>query len=76
MTELLPTLLLLADGAAQPVRSGSISAGHFIYIPLTILIGVVLGFILGGRAARDALAAEQKKAEARAARKAARDQQG
>ena len=30
------------------------NAAHFIYIPVCILIGVVFGWILGGRAARDA----------------------
>ncbi len=48
------------------------TAAHFIYIPFVLLIGIVIGFILGGRAARDAQAEEARKAEARAARKAAR----
>ena len=47
------------------------TSAHFIYIPFVLLIGIVIGFILGGRAARDAQAEEQRKAEARAARKAA-----
>jgi hypothetical protein len=34
------------------------NAAHFIYIPVCILIGVVFGWILGGRAARDAYLAE------------------
>ncbi len=46
------------------------SAGHFIYIPLVMALGVVIGFILGGRAARDAAALQQKKDEARAERQA------
>ena len=49
------------------------TAAHFIYIPFVLLIGIVIGFILGGRAARDAQVEEARKAEARAARKAARD---
>ena len=45
-------------------------AGHFLYIPTTILVGVVIGWILGSRAARDAFAMEMKKREDAAARKA------
>ena len=33
-------------------------AGHFIYIPATLFLGMVIGWILGSRAARDAFAAE------------------
>jgi len=47
-------------------------AGHFLYIPCTILVGVVMGWILGSRAARDAFAVEWKKREDDAARKAAK----
>jgi hypothetical protein len=43
--------------------------GHFIYIPGILLLGVVLGYVLGGRAA--AVGAED--AEARDRRRAARD---
>lgn len=42
---------------------------HFIFIPAVLLIGIVIGWILGSRAARDAYAAELKKRDARAARK-------
>jgi hypothetical protein len=35
-------------------------------------VGIVIGWILGSRAARDAFAAEMKKREADAARKAAK----
>ena len=45
------------------------TAGHFIFIPAVLLIGVVIGWILGGRAARDAYAVELKRREERAARK-------
>jgi hypothetical protein len=47
-------------------------AGHFLYIPATAVVGIVIGWILGSRAARDAFAAEMKKREAAAARKAAK----
>ena len=45
------------------------TAGHFIFIPAVLLAGVVLGWILGSRAARDAYAMELRKREERAARK-------
>jgi hypothetical protein len=57
---------------------GEMGAGHFIYIPAMILLGVVIGWILGSRAARDAFAAELRRrgdSAARAAAKAARTQQ-
>jgi len=41
------------------------NAAHFIYIPVCILIGVVFGWILGGRAARDAYMAELARREER-----------
>jgi hypothetical protein len=44
------------------------SAGHFIFIPAVLLVGIVLGWILGSRAARDAYAAELRRREERAAR--------
>jgi hypothetical protein len=51
---------------------GEMTAGHFIYIPVTLLVGVVIGWVLGSRAAQDAFAAELKRREERAARAAAR----
>jgi len=47
-------------------------AGHFIYIPTVIMIGIVIGWILGSRAARDAFAAELRRREEAQARAAAR----
>ncbi len=52
------------------------TAGHFIFIPAVLLVGVVLGWILGSRAAKDAFAAELKRREERAARTAARGESG
>lgn len=49
---------------------GTPTAGHFIYIPVVLLLGVVLGWVLGSRAAADAMAMEQRKREERARRKA------
>jgi hypothetical protein len=39
------------------------SAAHFIFIPSVLVIGVVIGWILGSRAARDAYAMQLRKAE-------------
>ena len=44
------------------------TAGHFIFIPAVMLIGVIAGWVLGSRAARDAFATELKRREERAAR--------
>ena len=47
---------------------GSMGAGHFIFIPAVLLVGIVIGWILGSRAARDAFAAElRRESERRAA---------
>ena len=46
----------------------NMTAAHFIFIPAVLLIGVVIGWILGGRAAKDAFAADLKRREERAAR--------
>jgi hypothetical protein len=45
-----------------------ISAAHFIYIPFVMLVGVVIGWVLGSRAAQDAFAAELKRREEKARR--------
>jgi hypothetical protein len=39
------------------------TASHFIFIPAVLLIGVVIGWILGSRAAQDAYASELRKRE-------------
>jgi hypothetical protein len=44
------------------------TSGHFIFIPAVLLVGIVIGWILGGRAARDAYASELRRREERAAR--------
>ena len=41
------------------------TAAHFIFIPGVLLIGVVIGWILGSRAAQDAMASELRKLEGR-----------
>ncbi len=44
------------------------TAGHFIFIPAVLLVGVVIGWVLGSRAARDAYAAELRRREEKAAK--------
>jgi len=41
------------------------TASHFIFIPGVLIIGVVIGWILGSRAAQDAMASELRKREER-----------
>jgi hypothetical protein len=50
------------------------TAGHFIFIPSVLLIGVVIGWVLGSRAARDAFAAELRRRDERSARSRPADQ--
>ena len=45
------------------------TSAHFVFIPAVLLVGIVIGWILGSRAARDAYAAELRRREERAARK-------
>ena len=46
------------------------SASHFIFIPAVLLIGIVIGWILGSKAAQDAFASELRKREERAKKSA------
>ncbi|MEM7157803.1 MAG: hypothetical protein AAF799_33495 [Myxococcota bacterium] len=45
---------------------------HFIYIPGIVLLGVAIGYVLGGRAAEMARAEKADKDKRRAAREEAR----
>lgn len=45
------------------------TAAHFIYIPAVLLVGVVIGWILGSRAAADAYAARARREAGRNAHK-------
>ena len=45
------------------------TAGHFIFIPAVMLVGLVIGWIMGSRAAQDAYAAELRKREAKEERR-------
>ena len=53
---------------------------HYIYIPLVLFAGMLLGFWFGGRAARDAynmqLRRDEERREARAARAARKAERG
>ena len=49
---------------------GEMSAAHFIFIPAVLLVGVVVGWVLGSRAAQDAFAAELRRREERQEREA------
>ena len=48
------------------------TSAHFILIPAVLLIGMVIGWVLGGRAAADSYAADLKRREERANRKSER----
>lgn len=48
------------------------SSAHFIYIPMVLVVGVIIGMFLGGRAARDAFELQKRRDEERAAKRAAR----
>jgi hypothetical protein len=38
-----------------------VTAGHFIFIPAVLIVGIVIGWILGSRAARDAYLVELRR---------------
>lgn len=44
------------------------TASHFIFIPSVLLIGIVIGWVLGSRAAQDAYAAELAKLKSKNAK--------
>lgn len=50
---------------------GEMTSAHFIFIPSVLLVGIIIGWILGSRAARDAYAAELRKREDRDRRREA-----
>jgi hypothetical protein len=57
---------ILALGIGVPPSS------HFIYIPVIFILGIVIGFLMGSKATRDAITFEQRKAAEREERKARR----
>jgi hypothetical protein len=46
----------------------NMTSAHFIFIPVVLFVGIVIGWILGSRAARDAFAVELKRRDARQSR--------
>lgn len=48
------------------------TSAHFLYIPAVLLLGIVIGWILGSRAAADAYAVQARREQERQARAAAR----
>ena len=40
---------------------GNMTSAHFIFIPAVLLVGIVIGWVLGSRAAADAYAMELKR---------------
>lgn len=47
--------------------------GHFLYVPGVLCLGLLIGYILGGRAAEVARADHEQQARRRAARQTARE---
>ena len=47
-------------------------SSHFIYIPVVLILGIVIAFVLGSKATRDEIALAQRKAAERDARMAER----
>ena len=45
------------------------TAAHFLFIPAVLIVGIVIGWILGSRAAHDALGAELRRREERQRRR-------
>ena len=43
----------------------NMTSAHFIFIPVVLFVGVVIGWILGTRAAQGAFASEMKRRERR-----------
>ena len=50
---------------------GDMTSAHFIFIPAVLLVGIVIGWVLGSRAAQDAFAAELRRREEREKKRAA-----
>ena len=53
--------MISPTSAASCIAAPDVTAGHFIFIPAVLLIGIVIGWILGSRAAADAYASEMRK---------------
>jgi hypothetical protein len=44
----------------------NMTSAHFVFIPVVLFVGIVIGWILGSRAALDAMAAQVRKNQRRA----------
>jgi hypothetical protein len=53
-----------------------VTAGHFIFIPAVLVVGIVIGWILASRAVRDAYEAELRKREEKRQRDEAKRETG
>jgi hypothetical protein len=62
----------VSSSAAKRKGRGTnlMTAGHFIFIPSVLLVGIIIGWVLGSRAARDAFAVELRRREEREKSKA------
>jgi hypothetical protein len=49
------------------------TAAHFLFIPAVLLVGLAIGWVLGGRAAADEFAVQARRDAERAARRQAAD---
>jgi hypothetical protein len=49
------------------------SFSHIFFIPMTVMVGMLLGFVVGARAARNRMDFERKRDGERAAARAARE---
>jgi len=43
----------------------NMTSAHFVFIPVVLFVGIVIGWILGSRAAQDAMAAQLRKHQKR-----------
>ena len=62
----------MSSSAILALAIGVPPSSHFIYIPVIFILGIVIGFLMGSKATRDAIAFEQRKAAEREERKARR----
>jgi hypothetical protein len=44
---------------------GNMTSAHFIFIPAVLLVGIIIGWVLGSRAAADAYAMELRRRDER-----------
>ena len=52
------------------------TSAHFLYIPAILIVGIVIGWILGSRAAADAYAAQARRQQERQDRAASKNRAG